>query len=111
MNAAFTPGPWLIHAKHRWVVPAEDAFAEPADALPLCQLRDPDARLSEDETLANGFLIAAAPELVDATAMSTAQLMSAAELLKKHGEHRAAASCLSQCDFNRTIIAKARGDQ
>ena len=61
-----TPGPWLIHAYRRWIVPAGDAFAEPADALPICQLRDPDERLTEDETLANGFLIAAAPELYDA---------------------------------------------
>lgn len=62
----FTPGPWLIHHKHRWVVPAEDAFKAPADALPICQLRDPDERLTEDETLDNGFLIAAAPELYEA---------------------------------------------
>jgi hypothetical protein len=61
-----TPGPWLIHAKHRWIVPAEDAFREPDDALPICQLRDPDDLLTEDQTLANGFLIAAAPELYEA---------------------------------------------
>ena len=65
-RVGFTEGPWLIHAKHRWVVPAEDAFKEPADALPICQLRDPDERLTEDETLDNGFLIAAAPELYEA---------------------------------------------
>lgn len=65
-GVGFTRGPWLIHAKHRWIVPAEDAFKEPDDALPICQLRDPDERLTEDETLANGFLIAAAPELYEA---------------------------------------------
>jgi len=62
----WTPGPWLIHAERRWVVPAGDAFKEPAKALPVCQLRDPDERLTEDETLANGFLISAAPELYEA---------------------------------------------
>ena len=66
MGAPGTPGPWLIHAVHRWIVPAKDAFKEYADALPICQLRDPDERLTEDETLDNGFLIAAAPDLYDA---------------------------------------------
>jgi hypothetical protein len=66
VSAAFTAGPWLIHAEYRWIVPAEDAFQEPAAALPICELRDPDERLTEDVTLANGFLIAAAPELYEA---------------------------------------------
>ena len=65
-ETGFTPGPWLIHTRHRWVVPAVDAFKEPAEALPICSLRDPDERLTEDETLDNGFLIAAAPELYEA---------------------------------------------
>lgn len=77
MNApAFTSGPWLVHATNRLVVQADGAFAEltvkdgkvEGDDLPttICLLRDPGEALSEDETLANGFLIAAAPELYDA---------------------------------------------
>lgn len=95
---AFTPGPWLIHAKHRWIVPAEDAFKESADALPICQLRDPDERLTEDETLANGFLIAAAPGLYEALEVARG------EIARIH-QFR---SALPQID---AALAKARGEQ
>lgn len=74
MSAQHTPGPWLIHATNRIVVRADGAFndvtvkngAVIGDDLPvsICLLRNPDEQLSEDETLANGFLIAAAPELL-----------------------------------------------
>ena len=93
-EAAFTPGPWLIHSRHRWIVPAEDAFKSYEDALPICQLRDPDERLTEDETLANGFLIAAAPELFAALK----HILNGALSLPRFAEEEA-----------RAAIAKARG--
>ena len=76
MSASFTPGPWLVHTTNRIVVQADGAFASvtvkdgkvTGDDLPnsICLLRDPADDFSEDETLANGFLIAAAPELLEA---------------------------------------------
>lgn len=74
----FTSGPWLIHATNRVIVQADGAFADVTvkdgkvigddGAMPcsICLLRDPSEDFSEDETLANGFLIAAAPELYEA---------------------------------------------
>lgn len=100
---AFTAGPWLIHAKRRWIVPAEDAFAEPADALPICQLRDPDERLAEDATLANGFLIAAAPELYEALEAVTIFAASTIEKLNLTDTNDIIAAA-------NTALAKARGD-
>ena len=76
MSASFTPGPWLVHTTNRIVVQADGAFASvtvkdgkvTGDVLPnsICLLRDPADDFSEDETLANGHLIAAAPELLEA---------------------------------------------
>jgi hypothetical protein len=76
MSAGYTPGPWLIHATNRIIVQADGAFADvkvkngkvTGDKLPnsICLLRDPGDDFSEDETLANGFLIAAAPDLYEA---------------------------------------------
>jgi hypothetical protein len=81
-------------------VPAGDAFKEPVDALPICQLRDPDERLTEDETLANGFLIAAAPELYET-------LGHVRELLVAYGPRyiEKAAKLADEA------LAKARGQQ
>jgi hypothetical protein len=98
---AFTPGSWLIHARHRWIVPAEDAFKEAVDALPICQLRDPDERLTEDETLANGFLIAAAPDLY-------AALETCLAALNPHIVHSISAGIARECA--EAALAKARGD-
>jgi hypothetical protein len=82
-------------------VPAEDAFAEPADALPICQLRDPDERLTEDETLANGFLLAAAPELYEAL---DALVVEATEVWEYEEDYPDIANALR-------ALAKARGEQ
>jgi hypothetical protein len=99
---AFTPGPWLIHSANRGIVPAADTFKTWAAALPICLLRDPDERLTEDETLANGFLIAASPELYEAAVEALAFVEEMEGKFDKHflvgGElHRA--------------ICKARGEQ
>lgn len=102
MSAAFTPAPWLIHAERRWVVPAEDALKEPAEALPICQLRDPDERLTEDETLANGFLIAAAPELYEALSYTLALAR-----LKFGNLDPDANTLFAKAE---TVLAKARGE-
>lgn len=77
-GGGYTAGPWLIHASNRVIVQADGAFNEIAvadgkvegDDLPvsICLLRDPDDGFSEDETLANGFLIAAAPDFADIAA-------------------------------------------
>jgi hypothetical protein len=98
-KSSFTPGPWLIHARHRWVVPAGDAFKEPADALPICQLRDADERLTEDETIANGFLIAAAPDLYEAAEALLRDANARADLFN------------ARCRDLRAALAKARGGQ
>lgn len=100
-SASFTPGPWLIHAKHRWIVPAEDAFKDGADALPICALRDPDERLTEDLTLDNGFLIAAAPELYEALRYAEVALEGAEE------SYPTAGKVLPRI---RAALAKARGE-
>lgn len=58
MSAAqHTPAPWLPDAtKAQVVVPGVDA--------PICALLWPTELRTEDETLANAFLIAAAPEML-----------------------------------------------
>jgi hypothetical protein len=110
-GAKFTPGPWLIHATNRVIVQADDAFnnvtvkdgrvtSETEDDMPvsICLLRNPDEDFSEDETLANGFLIAAAPELYEALSETCAWL----EDNFAGGELRERA---------RLALAKARGER
>ena len=109
---AHTPGPWLVHSTNRLIVKAKDAFGNAsvkgnkveADFIPLCLLRDPTDDFSEDETLANGFLIAAAPELFEAAealAGMTCQTTSAVD---------AGSGCCPVCRA-RAALAKARGEQ
>jgi hypothetical protein len=113
MSAAFTSGPWLIHATNRVVVQADGAFnsvtvkdgkvsgeTEADMPVSVCLLRDPDEDFSEDETLANGFLIAAAPELYEALeGLST--LMASEALFPAE---------LTALGNARRALAKARGE-
>lgn len=100
---AFTPGPWEASLEAvRFVIQHVPEHGMGKRALAYTGGAEPVNPF-------NAYLIAAAPEQHQALAMSTAQLMSAADALKSAGKHRAAASCLSQCDFNRSIIAKALG--
>ena len=57
----FTPGPWAVHP----VLARVDAF-NLFDGDPVCQLLWPTELRSEEETEANGLLIAAAPQLLSA---------------------------------------------
>lgn len=109
-GAGFTKGPWLVHAERRWIVPAEDAFKEPLDALPICQLRDPDERLTEDETLANGFLIAAAPALYDALLCASGSIDHAVNCRARYGGecHCGQRALCEQID---AALSAARGEQ
>jgi hypothetical protein len=105
MSAGYTPGPWLIHATNRIIVQADGAFADvkvkngkvTGDKLPnsICLLRDPGDDFSEDETLANGFLIAAAPDLY----ASLEHILNGALSLPRHAEIE-----------GRAALAKARGE-
>jgi hypothetical protein len=80
----------LVHATNRLIVPVNDAFKEVSiqdgkavgDDLPnsICLLRDPSEGFSEDETLANGFLIAAAPALYEALERCRAKFSVYAEM-------------------------------
>lgn len=56
-----TPGPWAVHPLTAQV----DGFAT-GEPVPVCKLLWPTAVRSEDETEANGHLIAAAPDLLAA---------------------------------------------
>jgi hypothetical protein len=104
VSAAFTPGPWLVHATNRLVCQADGAFKKVkvkngkvlADDLPnsICLLRDPGEDFNEDETLANGFLISAAPELYEALN----------DALAVHG------GSYSWGDKAKAAMAKARGE-
>lgn len=58
---------------------------------------------------ANAHLIAAAPTLLEAVAMSTAELMKAAARLQALDNPVIANAVLAQCDFNRAVIAKTEG--
>jgi hypothetical protein len=109
---AFTRGPWLIHSANRGVVPAADTFKTWAAALPICLLRDPDERLTEDETLANGFLIAAAPELYSDAEFLCARVrelendLAADETARNYYGHVIPALARME-----SALAKARGEQ
>lgn len=109
---AFTPGPWLVHSTNRLIVKADDAFGDAsvkgnkveADFIPLCLLRDPTDGFSEDETLANGFLIAAAPELYEA-------LEETAEALRQCYIEKISADGDPRLQRASAALAKARGEQ
>lgn len=112
-DVKFTPGPWLIHATNRIIVQADGAFADvkvkngkvTGDKLPnsICLLRDPGDGFSEDETLANGFLIAAAPELYEAL-YALGEALGAVTAPKGH-------PLLAAGEKASTALAKARGEQ
>jgi len=58
-EAKYTPGPWIVNPFNAWVeLPGVNA--------PICAMLWRTELRSEDETLANARLIAAAPELVEA---------------------------------------------
>lgn len=56
--SAHTPGPWLVNP---FVARVDNGLDSP-----ICELLWPTSLRSEDETEANGRLIAAAPELLEA---------------------------------------------
>jgi hypothetical protein len=57
-EAKYTPGPWIVNPFNAWVeLPGVNA--------PICAMLWRTELRSEDETLANARLIAAAPELVE----------------------------------------------
>lgn len=111
MSAKFTAGPWLVHSTNRLVVQADGAFAPvtvkngkvTGDTLPnsICLLRDPTDGFTEDETLANGFLIAAAPELFKAAVRVRAR----AQTMRLDLD-----ACEAMDDLD-AAIRKARGEQ
>lgn len=57
----FTDGPWLVHPVKARV----DAMAN-GKVMPICELLWPTDLRSEEETLANAELIAAAPKMIKA---------------------------------------------
>jgi hypothetical protein len=57
--AKHTPGPWVVDGKQAWVT-------QGTRDLPIAALLWPTSLRSEDETMANARLIAAAPELLEA---------------------------------------------
>lgn len=117
MSAQFTPAPWLVHATNRLVCQADGAFkkievkdgAVHGDDLPnnICLLRDPSENFSEDETLANGFLIAAAPELYEAGVHALRELDCLAACIY-HDDQRQEVQAFA--DRFRAVLAKARGE-
>lgn len=63
MSTKHTPGPWAVNP-----VRAQVDSPQPCDdgsPVPICALCWPTKYRSEDETEANAFLIAAAPDLLD----------------------------------------------
>jgi hypothetical protein len=64
VSALHTPGPWIVNPFRAQV--DSQRLVDGSDLLPVCQLLWPTDHRSEDETQANAYLIAAAPELLEA---------------------------------------------
>jgi len=93
--ADHTPGPWAVHPVKAQI----DAF--PAGAVvPVCSLLWPTELRSEDETEANAYLIAAAPDLLAAL-----KLILASHDASCKGERCA----IVGIDLARAALAKAEG--
>jgi hypothetical protein len=75
MSAAHTPGPWAVNP----FVAQVDAF-DSGEPLPVCQLLWPTDQRTEDQTFANGNLIAAAPELYEALDEALGLILDAYQL-------------------------------
>jgi hypothetical protein len=60
-RVVFTAGPWIVHPALARVDCQK--VSEKGGPLPVCQMLWPTDERSEDETEANAYLIAAAPEL------------------------------------------------
>lgn len=127
-----TAGPWIIIDRQ---FDESDGSVYPrhiiggARGLEICRLEsdyaasqaanNPDGVMASDHIveaagdirsrMANALLIAAAPELLEAVALSTADMTIAADLAEKQGLHTVASFLRSRCDFNRPLIAKATG--
>ncbi len=110
-RAAHTPGPWVVSPFRAQVIC--DMFGRDGDFLPVAQMLWPTTERTEAETYANGHLIAAAPELLDALE----QLCSNAEVCRfliDTGEDEAkaivASALFDTIRQARAAIAKARGE-
>jgi hypothetical protein len=62
VSVQHTPGPWIVHPLRAQVDCG--VFDEEGILLPVCKLAWPTKYRSEDETLANGMLMAASPDLL-----------------------------------------------
>lgn len=65
-----TPGPWAVNPVAAWVDCGQ--LDEDGDPTPVCALAWPTIYRSENETEANGYLIAAAPDMLEALQMLVA---------------------------------------
>jgi hypothetical protein len=98
VSAGFTTGPWQVVGNG--VRTHDDRY--------VCELSCPHGAEERDAT---ARLIAAAPELHDALAVSTAFLDIEAEAHRSRGDIAKAESCEGQAKLNRKLLAKARGEQ
>lgn len=87
MNAQHTPGPWAVHDRRAYVVPAahrlrpiggsSDKARDLAEyAQEICAVQWPDRHRTEAEVKANAQLIAAAPDLLAACKVAFDQTCS-----------------------------------
>lgn len=104
MSAAHTPGPWLVHfapncwtvvqdgSSGRWQVAGGTAWGQPALA---------------EQAKANGLLVAAAPELLEAGIEATGALAACVDILKLIDSQKTAASVKAIHDRILAAIVKA----
>jgi len=102
-----TPGPFAVHPVKAWIVCTQlDAAGEPC---PVAALAWPTDYRSEDETLANGLLFAAAPELLEALEAAVECGIVPISTAADGGANRYSRQILV-ADMIRAAIAKARGE-
>ncbi len=99
-----TPGPWMAHPVHRWVVPVADP------EMPVCLLRHETngVRCPESEVRANADLIAAAPDLLEAAQTVLDGLNARIDAACAAGEP---VPVFAGIAVLHSAIAKARGEQ
>lgn len=106
-----TPGPWSVNPLTARVDCA--VLDEDGDPLPICELLWPTDYRSEDETFANGRLIAAALELLEALEETWCVLRAAGLLNLTNGVQLGQTSWyVKACDaekLSNAAIAKATG--
>ena len=98
-----TPGPWVVHPIRAEV--NAPVIGEDGDLLPVCKLLWPTTERTEEETLANAELIAAAPDLYRALEeLVHTELLPNESMAHYARRHKAIADAVF-------TLAKARGEK